>query len=66
MPGDITQLGITLLGVCWAEFFLATVFIGTRMYSAFRVLHRVAMDLYLALFTFVRFIPVPWKITRTY
>lgn len=41
--------------VTWAESGVAIILLSARYYTAARILHHVATDLYLALATFVRY-----------
>lgn len=41
--------------VTWVELGVSTLFLSARCYTAFRILHYVANDLYMALATFVRY-----------
>jgi hypothetical protein len=50
---SVGGFGITLLGVVWAEFFLAFVLLIARLYTGLWIVRRVREDLYLAILTFV-------------
>lgn len=40
--------------VCWIEFIVAILLLCARCYTAFRIVHRITADFYLAVSTFVR------------